>query len=143
VLLVYCPEPSQVKNSSGTWVNAVPIPGTFVCNIGDMLKLWSNGLYEPTPHRVINLNPTRSRVSVPFFYEPCFEAVVEPAVEILMEKGVRMVADDEAGQGGSIRSRSMRADDSKASGVDGGGGGLRAIRYGSHLESKVLTNFEL
>nr|XP_043606313.1 probable 2-oxoglutarate-dependent dioxygenase At3g50210 isoform X2 [Erigeron canadensis] len=28
----------QVRNLSGEWISAVPIPGTFVCNIGDMLK---------------------------------------------------------------------------------------------------------
>lgn len=29
----------QVKNQQGQWINADPIPGTFVCNIGDMLKV--------------------------------------------------------------------------------------------------------
>jgi len=36
------------------------------------------GLYQSTPHRVINLDPARTRVSAPFFYEPEFEAVVQP-----------------------------------------------------------------
>eukprot|EP01018_Ginkgo_biloba_P006507 Gb_29182 [translate_table: standard] len=67
----------QVRNCAGEWIWAVPIPGTFVCNIGDMLKVWTNGLYETTLHRVINKNPTY-RVSVPFFYEPNFDAIVEP-----------------------------------------------------------------
>ncbi|KAL4179609.1 hypothetical protein AMTRI_Chr13g88180 [Amborella trichopoda] len=65
------------KNRSGQWIWAAPIPGTFVCNIGDMLKVWSNGLYEPTLHRVINNSP-RYRISIPFFFEPNFDAVVEP-----------------------------------------------------------------
>ena len=30
---------TQVKNREGQWINADPIPGTFVCNIGDMLKV--------------------------------------------------------------------------------------------------------
>ncbi|KAF6143955.1 hypothetical protein GIB67_017563 [Kingdonia uniflora] len=67
----------QVKNRSGEWIWAVPIPGTFVCNIGDMLKIWSNGLYESTLHQVINNSP-KYRVSVAFFYEPNFDAVVKP-----------------------------------------------------------------
>lgn len=29
----------QAKNSKGEWVSADPIPGAFVCNIGDMLKV--------------------------------------------------------------------------------------------------------
>ncbi|KAI3834196.1 hypothetical protein MKX03_030003 [Papaver bracteatum] len=67
----------QVRNQAGEWIWAVPIPGTFVCNIGDMLKIWSNGLYESTLHRVINNSP-KYRVSVAFFYEPNFDAVIEP-----------------------------------------------------------------
>ncbi|KAG9439854.1 hypothetical protein H6P81_020019 [Aristolochia fimbriata] len=67
----------QVRNRSGEWISAMPIPGTFVCNIGDMLKIWTNGLYEPTLHRVIN-NSSKYRVSIPFFYEPNFDTVVEP-----------------------------------------------------------------
>lgn len=66
----------QVKNAAGEWITAEPIPSSFVCNIGDMLKVYTNGLYEPTPHRVINTDPSRSRVSIPFFYEPSFEAQV-------------------------------------------------------------------
>eukprot|EP00891_Asterochloris_glomerata_P003840 jgi/Astpho2/3840/e_gw1.00062.83.1_t len=73
----------QVKNAEGHWITAYPVPGTFVCNLGDMLKVWSNGLYQPTMHRVINADPTQSRVSLPFFYEPCYDALVEPPMELL------------------------------------------------------------
>ncbi|KAH7691841.1 Thebaine 6-O-demethylase protein [Dioscorea alata] len=52
----------------GEWISAVPIPGTFVCNIGDMIKIWSNGIYESTLHPVINNSPTY-HVSIAFFYE--------------------------------------------------------------------------
>ncbi|KAM7264174.1 hypothetical protein ACFE04_001857 [Oxalis oulophora] len=67
----------QVRNLSGEWVSAPPIPGTFVCNIGDMLKILTNGLYESTFHRVINCSP-KYRVSVAYFYETNFDAAVEP-----------------------------------------------------------------
>ncbi|DBA89756.1 TPA: hypothetical protein ACH3X2_004633 [Trebouxia sp. C0005] len=102
----------QVKNQQGQWISADPIPGTFVCNIGDMLKVWSNGLYKPTPHRVINADPSQSRVSIPFFYEPCYEAIVEPPVALLNKLGKRLQQHT-------------------------------SVRYGSHLEGKVLNNFEL
>lgn len=55
---------------------------TQVCNIGDCLKSFSNGLYQSTAHRVINSDASRSRVSVPFFYEPDFEAMVEPIAQL-------------------------------------------------------------
>ncbi|KAL1824281.1 hypothetical protein DCAR_0312338 [Daucus carota subsp. sativus] len=67
----------QVRNLSGEWISAVPIPGTFVCNIGDMLKILSNGIYESTLHRVVNSSP-KYRVCVAYFYEPNFNAAIEP-----------------------------------------------------------------
>ena len=76
---------------------------------------------------MINMDPTKSRVSVPFFYEPCFEAVVEPAAQLVKKMRAGGVV------GGNV-------------GNDTGSGGegvVQRVRYGSHLESKVLTNFEL
>ncbi|KAL8124942.1 homoarginine-6-hydroxylase 2-ODD-C23.1 isoform X2 [Apium graveolens] len=67
----------QVRNLSGEWISAVPIPGAFVCNIGDMLKILSNGIYESTLHRVVNCSP-KYRVCVAYFYEPNFDAAIEP-----------------------------------------------------------------
>eukprot|EP01097_Dermamoeba_algensis_P007698 TRINITY_DN4913_c0_g1_i1.p1 TRINITY_DN4913_c0_g1~~TRINITY_DN4913_c0_g1_i1.p1 ORF type:complete len:320 (-),score=67.16 TRINITY_DN4913_c0_g1_i1:36-995(-) len=67
----------QVKTKKGDWIDANPIPGAFVMNIGDMFKLWSNGTYSSTPHRVIN-KAERYRVSIPFFYEPNFEGEIAP-----------------------------------------------------------------
>ncbi|KDP31982.1 hypothetical protein JCGZ_12443 [Jatropha curcas] len=79
----------QVRNLSGEWISAPPIPGTFVCNIGDMLKIWSNGLYDSTLHRVINNYP-KYRVCIAYFYEPNFDAAVEP-LEICIKRsgGIR------------------------------------------------------
>ncbi|KAJ7944454.1 2-oxoglutarate (2OG) and Fe(II)-dependent oxygenase superfamily protein [Quillaja saponaria] len=67
----------QVRNLSGEWISAPPVPGSFICNIGNMLKIYSNGLYESTLHRVINSSP-KYRVSVVYFYETNFDTAVEP-----------------------------------------------------------------
>ncbi|KFK23625.1 hypothetical protein AALP_AAs58509U000100, partial [Arabis alpina] len=74
----------QVRDLAGDWISAIPIPGSFICNIGDMLKILSNGVCESTLHRVINNSP-RYRVCVAFFYEPNFDGMVEP-LDIFKEK---------------------------------------------------------
>jgi isopenicillin N synthase-like dioxygenase len=51
------------------------VPGSFVCNIGDMLDRMTGGLYRSTPHRVRNPAP-RDRLSFPFFFDPNFFAPV-------------------------------------------------------------------
>jgi isopenicillin N synthase-like dioxygenase len=66
----------QVKSKSG-WIDAPPIPGSFVCNIGDMLDRMTRGLYRSTPHRVQNLSTT-NRLSFPFFFDPNFKVEVKP-----------------------------------------------------------------
>jgi isopenicillin N synthase-like dioxygenase len=66
----------QVKTPS-SWIEAPPLPGTIVCNIGDMLDRLTGGLYKSTPHRVRNVSG-RSRLSFPFFFDPAFDAEIVP-----------------------------------------------------------------
>jgi isopenicillin N synthase-like dioxygenase len=66
----------QVK-SKGHWIAAPPIPGAFLCNIGDMLDRITGGRYKSTPHRVQNVT-NRDRLSFPFFFDPNFNAEVRP-----------------------------------------------------------------
>jgi len=67
----------QVKTPDG-WVDARPVPRSFVCNIGDMLDRMTGGLYLSTPHRVALNASGRDRLSMPFFFDPHFEARVRP-----------------------------------------------------------------
>ena len=66
----------QVKIGS-RWIDAPPIPNSFVCNIGDMLDRMTGGLYLSTPHRAKNTTG-RDRLSFPFFFDPNFDAEVKP-----------------------------------------------------------------
>jgi len=58
-----------VRSRDGAWIQAPPIPGAFLCNIGDCLMRWSNDIYVSTPHRVMS-PPGRDRYSVAFFLDP-------------------------------------------------------------------------
>lgn len=80
----------QVLSREGQWLNAPPVPGTFVVNIADYLQRITNDLYVSTVHRAINnggtttsstsstshhhsqkkqsQNHTGERVSMPFFF---------------------------------------------------------------------------
>ncbi len=66
----------QVHTPDG-WLDAPPLPDTFVCNIGDMLERLTGGWYRSTPHRVRNTSG-RGRLSFPFFMDPDFTAEVPP-----------------------------------------------------------------
>jgi isopenicillin N synthase-like dioxygenase len=66
----------EVKGPDG-WIAAPPIPGTLVCNIGDMLERLTAGRYVSTPHRVMNTSG-KSRLSFPLFFDPDFEARMVP-----------------------------------------------------------------
>lgn len=79
----------EVKSRSG-WVSAPPVPGTFVCNIGDMLDRMTRGVFRSTPHRVRNPAP-RNRLSFPFFFDPNFFARVQP---IDLPPGIEAPPDD-------------------------------------------------
>lgn len=67
----------EVRVRAGGWVQAPPIAGTFVCNIGDCLMRWSNDTYVSTPHRVVH-NKGLERYSIAFFLDPNPDAVVAP-----------------------------------------------------------------
>lgn len=66
----------EVKNGAGEWIDAPPIPGAFVVNIGDMLEVWTNGEFRATAHRVRKV--AEERYSFPYFAACDYPTVVEP-----------------------------------------------------------------
>ena len=67
----------QVQTPAGNWVDAKPLDGALVVNVGDMLHRLSNGRLRSTPHRVINATG-RERYSVPFFFDPHVSTTIAP-----------------------------------------------------------------
>ncbi|KAF9559231.1 Clavaminate synthase-like protein [Agrocybe pediades] len=57
----------QVQNLSGEWIDAPPVPGTFVVNLGKALEFVTGGLARATSHRVLSPKGASPRYSVPFF----------------------------------------------------------------------------
>ncbi|WP_327118470.1 isopenicillin N synthase family oxygenase [Nocardia sp. NBC_01730] len=70
----------QVLHGSDQWRDVRAIPGSFVVNIGDLMALWTGGRWVSTMHRVVNPEhgDISSRLSIPFFYQPNHDAIVEP-----------------------------------------------------------------
>lgn len=69
----------QVRTPDG-WIEAPPVEGTLVCNIGDMLDRLTGGWFRSTPHRVRNVSG-ESRLSFPLFFDPDFAAEMKPLPE--------------------------------------------------------------
>ncbi len=69
----------QVKTPNG-WIDAPPVEGALVCNIGDMLDRLTGGWFRSTPHRVRN-TAGKDRLSFPLFFDPDFAAEICPLPE--------------------------------------------------------------
>ncbi len=43
----------QVQLANGVWIDATPIPNTFIVNVGEMFEAATDGLFKATLHRVL------------------------------------------------------------------------------------------
>ena len=82
------PGASATEADSGRWLSVPPVPGAFIVNLGDMLERWTNGRYRSTLHRVVNTTG-RPRYSIPLFYEPNFDCVVDCLASCVDEQHLR------------------------------------------------------
>ncbi|MEG6508778.1 isopenicillin N synthase family oxygenase [Methyloligella sp. 2.7D] len=73
----------EVMNDEGEWIDAPPVEGAFVINIGDTLEVWSNGRFTATSHRVRKVK--EERYSFPLFYSADYWAKVEPMPEFVSD----------------------------------------------------------
>ena len=65
----------QVQGQDG-WIDAPPIEGTFVINIGEILELASNGFLRANVHLVVSPPGSAERLSIAFFLGARLDATV-------------------------------------------------------------------
>lgn len=66
-----------LDDTSNAWHAVLPDPDAYVVNIGDMLSLWTKGIYKSATHRVVNTSGV-DRYSVPFFLDGNAEVKLRP-----------------------------------------------------------------
>ena len=65
----------EILRDDGTWMSVAPRPGSLVVNIGELLSRVTNRKFKATRHRVRDIG--KDRYSVPFFFEPRFDSVLQ------------------------------------------------------------------
>ena len=81
-------QPGLQVEHAGQWIDALPVPGTFVINVGEVLELASNGYLRANVHRVITPAAGHERLSVPFFFGARLDATV-PVLQLPPELAAR------------------------------------------------------
>ncbi len=61
----------------GYWHDVHAVEGAFTINIGDMTQVWSNDAYPAPVHRVLAMDQSE-RISIPYFYNPSYDADIAP-----------------------------------------------------------------
>src|SRR5690606_9566016 len=67
----------EIQTQEGTWIPQPVVPGAFLVNAGQILRRWTNDRFRATPHRVVSPTGGQDRYSVPFFFNPAADALVE------------------------------------------------------------------
>jgi len=63
-----------VAPGAGRWIDAPPLPGTLIINLGEVLEILSNGYLRATIHQVVSPPKSVDRLSVAFFLSPRLDA---------------------------------------------------------------------
>lgn len=66
ILLQHQQSGLQVEGPNG-WIDAPPVPGSFIINVGELLEMASNGYLRATVHRVTTPPAGADRLSIAFF----------------------------------------------------------------------------
>jgi isopenicillin N synthase-like dioxygenase len=78
MLTLLCQDPIgglELRKRDGEWVSAPYIDQTFVVNLGDLFKVWTNDLFVSNFHRVVN-RTGKERYSIPTFFNLDYDTPV-------------------------------------------------------------------
>ncbi|RHN42327.1 putative codeine 3-O-demethylase [Medicago truncatula] len=71
----------QIKKDE-LWIPVKPLPNAFIINVGDMLEITTNGIYQSVQHRA-TVNSKKERLSIATFYFPNMEGNLGPAPSLV------------------------------------------------------------
>jgi isopenicillin N synthase-like dioxygenase len=75
----------EVMNGRGEWIDAPPLPGAFIVNIGDMMEILTNGAFVATSHRVRKVK--EERYAFPLFFSLDYDTFVVPLARFVTPGG--------------------------------------------------------
>ncbi|KAM7275782.1 hypothetical protein ACFE04_017648 [Oxalis oulophora] len=71
-----------VSEDNSNWATVETMEGAIFVNLGDLMKVFTNGRFKNVMHRVV-VHKSRSRTSRAYFYGPPPEVKISPAVKLL------------------------------------------------------------
>ncbi|OIW16721.1 hypothetical protein TanjilG_14491 [Lupinus angustifolius] len=66
----------------GMWIPIKPVSNAFVINVGDILEILTNGIYQSVEHRA-TINSVKERISVATFHRPGLNRVIGPVPSLV------------------------------------------------------------
>ncbi|OAY75140.1 2-oxoglutarate-dependent dioxygenase DAO-like [Ananas comosus] len=79
----------EVMDANGTFVAVDPLPGSLLVNLGDVAKVWSNGILHNVKHRVL-CKEAATRISIALFLLAPKDDKVEAPAELVGPKIPRL-----------------------------------------------------
>ncbi|PYE43880.1 isopenicillin N synthase-like dioxygenase [Rhizobium sp. PP-F2F-G20b] len=85
----------RIRTEEGVWIDAPPVPGTFIINSGELLELATNGFVRADVHGVVTPPAGSERYSVAFFLGARYDATI-PVIPLpeSLKRGERGVTVD-------------------------------------------------
>ncbi|KAH7517924.1 protein DMR6-LIKE OXYGENASE 2 [Ziziphus jujuba] len=73
------------RKTDGKWIAVKPIPNAYTINIGNMMQVWTNEIYESVEHRVTG-NSETERYSALFSLNPSHYVTMKPLEELTIDE---------------------------------------------------------